>query len=67
MTSADWPSRERRPRRGRTWSKVTALVVGAALLFAAGLSLGLALDDRPVPGGTQTIVRTLEPLPQRAP
>jgi len=29
--------------------------------------LGLALQDRPVPGGTQTFVRTLEPLPQRAP
>ena len=67
MTSVDWPSRERRSRRGRTWPKVAALVVGAALLFAAGLSLGLALDDRPVPGGTLTIVRTLEPLPQRAP
>ena len=28
---------------------------------------GLALDDRPVPGGTQTFVRTLEPLPQTPP
>jgi len=68
VTSLDWPSRERRPpRRRRTWPKVAALLAGAALLFAAGLSLGLALDDRPVPGGTQTLVRTLEPLPQRAP
>lgn len=63
--SIDPHARERRPRR-RLWPKVVALV-GAALLFAAGLSLGLALDDRPVPGGTQTFVRTLEPLPQRAP
>jgi len=46
---------------------LVAVVVGAALLFAAGLSLGLALDDRPVPGGTQTFVRTLEPLPQQEP
>ena len=62
------PSRERRlPRRRRVWPKLVALVVGAALLFAAGLSLGLALDDRPVPGGTQTFVRTLEPLPQQEP
>ena len=30
-------------------------------------SLLLALDDRPVPGGTQTSVRTLEPLPQTTP
>lgn len=60
--------RERRvPRRRRVWPKLVALVVGAVLLFAAGLSLGLALDDRPVPGGTQTFVRTLEPLPQQEP
>lgn len=60
--------RERRvPRRRRVWPKLAALVVGAVLLFAAGLSLGLALDDRPVPGGTQTFVRTLEPPPQQEP
>ena len=43
------------------------VVVGAVLLFALGVALGLALDDRPVPGGTQTFVRTLEPLPQKEP
>ena len=32
-----------------------------------GLGDGLALEDRPVPGGTQTSVRTLEPLPQEEP
>jgi hypothetical protein len=37
------------------------------LLFAVGLALGRALQDRPVPGGTQTFVRTLEPLPQTPP
>jgi hypothetical protein len=37
------------------------------MLFAVGVALGLALDDRPVPGGTETFVRTLEPLPQRTP
>ena len=67
MTGLDRAHRERRAPRRRTWPKVVALVVGAALLFTAGLSLGLALDDRPVPGGTHTVVRTLEPLPQRAP
>jgi hypothetical protein len=46
---------------------VLAAVAGAVILFALGVALGLALDDRPVPGGTQTFVRTLEPLPQRAP
>ncbi len=61
------PRGRRAPRRRRAWPKLVALVVGAVLLFAAGLSLGLALDDRPVPGGTQTFVRTLEPLPQEEP
>ena len=32
-------------------------------MFAAGLALGQALQDNPSPGGTQTIVRTLRPLP----
>lgn len=56
-------SRRRAPRR-RRWPLALAVVVGAAVLFALGVALGLALDDRPVPGGTQTFVRTLEPLPQ---
>jgi hypothetical protein len=59
------PARRRPPRRRRLWPRVAALVVGAAILFALGVALGLALDDRPVPGGTQTFVRTLEPLPQQ--
>ena len=53
--------------RRRAWPRVALLAVGAALLFALGIALGLALDDRPVPGGTQTYVRTLEPLPQSEP
>jgi hypothetical protein len=43
----------------RFW--VAALVV--IVVFAAGLALGQALQDNPSPGGTQTIVRTLRPLP----
>ncbi len=58
-------ARRRAPRQRRRWLRVTAIVAGAVLLFAAGVALGLALDDRPVPGGTQTVVRTLEPLPQQ--
>ena len=58
----------RRPAaRRRLWPRILALVLGAALVFALGVALGLALDDRPVPGGTQTFVRTLEPLPQATP
>jgi hypothetical protein len=60
------PGGRRTPRR-RLWPRVLAAVIGAVLLFALGVALGLALDDRPVPGGTQTYVRTLEPLPQQAP
>ena len=50
--------------RGRGCS---AAVVAAVVLFALGVALGLALDDRPVPGGTQTSLRTLPPLPQTSP
>ncbi len=57
--------RRRTPRKRRLWPRVAALVAGAVLVFALGVALGLALDDRPVPGGTQTVVRTLEPLPQQ--
>jgi hypothetical protein len=59
-------TRRRSPRRRSPWPRDAALVVGAGILFALGLALGLALDDRPVPGGTQTFVRTLEPVPQRS-
>jgi hypothetical protein len=64
---ADARLARRAARRRRTWPRVVAAVAAAALLFALGVALGLALDDRPVPGGTQTFVRTLEPLPQSAP
>jgi hypothetical protein len=60
------PPRRRPPRR-RRWPRVLALVVAALVVFGVGVALGIALQDRPVPGGTQTFVRTLEPLPQRAP
>ncbi len=33
-----------------------------AVVFVAGLAIGKALEQSPSPGGTQTIVRTLEPL-----
>jgi hypothetical protein len=32
-------------------------------VFALGIALGEALHDNPKPGGTQTLVRTLKPLP----
>jgi hypothetical protein len=33
------------------------------LAFVVGIGLGEALHDNPKPGGTQTLVRTLHPLP----
>ena len=66
ITQDERRARRRTPPR-RRWPWVIAAVVVAALLFAFGVALGLALEDRPVPGGTQTSVRTLEPLPQKEP
>jgi hypothetical protein len=42
-----------------------AVLAGAALLvvFAIGVALGEALHDNPGTGSTQTLVRTLNPLP----
>ena len=67
MTDLEARLARRRSPRSRRWPKVVAAVLAAAALFAVGLAVGLALEDRPVPGGTQTSVRTLEPLPQRDP
>lgn len=39
------------------------LAVGVLLVFALGVGLGEALNDNPDPGGTQTLIRTLRPLP----
>ena len=39
------------------------LVVGAIVVFAVGVALGKALSDNARPGGQQTLVRTLRPLP----
>jgi hypothetical protein len=33
------------------------------VVFGLGIGLGQALNDNPRPGGTQTLVRTLRPLP----
>jgi hypothetical protein len=43
--------------------KIVAVVVGLALALVVGIAVGEALHDNPSPGGTQSIVRTLEPLP----
>jgi hypothetical protein len=44
---------------------IRSLVIIAALaaVFVAGIAVGEALHDNPRPGGSQTLVRTLRPLP----
>jgi hypothetical protein len=39
------------------------LAAGVVVVFGLGIGLGQALNDNPRPGGTQTLVRTLRPLP----
>ncbi len=45
------------PVRAALWVAVVAVA------FGAGVAIGEALHDNPRPGGTQTLVRTLTPLP----
>jgi hypothetical protein len=45
---------------------VTRRILLAAVVlvvFALGVGLGQALNDNPQPGGRQTLIRKLEPLP----
>ena len=43
--------------------RLAVAVAGIAVVFGVGLAVGEALHDNPRPGGTQTLVRTLKPLP----
>ncbi len=43
--------------------RAVILAVAGAVIFAAGVGLGQALDDNAQNGDTQTLVRTLDPLP----
>jgi hypothetical protein len=65
----DRPGGRPRPRRRRrdAIGRVVLVLVGLALAFLLGVSFARALDERPRSSGTETIVRTLEPLPQGAP
>jgi hypothetical protein len=59
-------ARERaRARRRRRSRRVVATILTLVLLgvvFLAGLAIGKAVEQAPRPGGTQTGVRTLDPL-----
>lgn len=54
--------RRRRSSPGRRIFTWIVRLLAVAVVFVAGLAVGRALEDAPEPGGTQTIVRTLEPL-----
>jgi hypothetical protein len=56
------PARRARPPR-RSRARLLVPIAGAAVAFLVGVALGEALHDNPRPGGTQTLVRTLHPLP----
>ena len=51
------------PSRGRP---LAARLLVLAVVFGAGVALGEALHDNPQPGGTQTLVRTLQPAAARS-
>src|SRR6478736_3754166 len=53
-----------RPRRCRLPAVKRALVaVGLIVAFVVGVAVGESLADGSKPAGTQTLVRTLQPLP----
>ncbi len=53
-----------RPRRaGRRWPRWAIVAALVLVAFAVGIALGESLSEGPSPGGTQSLVRTLEPLP----
>jgi hypothetical protein len=51
-----------RPSRRKPW-RALAVVAGLVVVGVVGVALGEALHDNPRPGGTQSYVRTLRPLP----
>jgi hypothetical protein len=51
------------PRRRRLPWRVPAVAAGLVVVGVVGVAVGEALHDNPRPGGTQSYVRTLTPLP----
>jgi hypothetical protein len=43
--------------------RIALLAAGVLVVFFFGIAVGEAIHDNSAPGGGQTIVRTLDPLP----
>lgn len=43
--------------------RIALIAAGIVVAFVVGIGLGEALHDNPTGSGTQTLVRTLQPLP----
>lgn len=55
MSAGSW-------RKALSWRRLVILsLLGVA--FVVGIGVGEALHDQPDSGGTQTLIRTLQPLP----
>jgi hypothetical protein len=61
VTAARPRTRPRRKRNRRI--RIAGAAVAAVVLFLVGVALGRALEEDAPAGGTQTLVRTLRPLP----
>jgi hypothetical protein len=55
------PRQRRRPKRGVRLLPWLVRIVGIAIVFAAGVALGQALESDSGSGETQTSIRTLVP------
>jgi hypothetical protein len=69
VTALGSPRSQRRRERSRSRAarvrRIAGWLLGLIVLataFLAGLAIGKAVEEAPNPGGTQTIVRTIEPL-----
>jgi hypothetical protein len=67
MTSYGSPRRAARRSRTDTVFRSVIAVLALTLAFLLGIAFSRALDERPKSSGTETIVRTLTPVPQGSP
>lgn len=64
MTLRSSTARPRRRKRGRQILSILLGIAAAAVVFAVGVALGQALEDRPEPSQPVTEVSTIQPWTQ---